>query len=56
MLKRKLDALGQIAKFKARLVVKGFKQAPSTNFLKTFAATTIPPTWRLLLALTTIND
>ena len=56
MLKYKLDALKQITKFKAKLVVKGFKQAFSTNFLKTFAIITIPLIWRLLLALITIND
>ena len=56
MLKHKLNALGQITKFKARLVVKGFKQAPGTDFLETFTAITIPLTWRLLLALTAINN
>ena len=37
-------------------MVKGFEQAPGTDFLETFAAITIPPTWCLLLALTAIND
>src|SRR4051794_2422687 len=47
----KKNPQGQITKFKARLVVRGFQQVPGTDFTETFAATSAPPTWRVVLAI-----
>ena len=54
--RQKVDKEGNITKFKARLVVKGFMQIEGVDYLETFASTTIPPTWRILLALAAINN
>lgn len=51
VLKRKLNQKGQVSKFKARLVTRGFQQVPGVDYTETFASTSIPPTWRILLAL-----
>ena len=40
----------KLTKYKARLVVRGFMQIEGLDFTETFAATSIPPTWRILLA------
>ena len=53
VLKEKRDQLNQIVKYKARLVVRGFQQVKGLDYTKTFASTSTPPTWRLLLVLAT---
>ena len=53
---QKINKKGKITKLKARLVVRGFLQVKSINYIDTFTSTTIPPTWRILLTLTAIND
>ena len=37
-------------------MVRGFLQIEGINYIDTFVNTTIPLTWRILLALTVIND
>ena len=37
-------------------MVRGFMQVEGIDFIDTFASTTIPPTWRILLALAAEND
>ena len=37
-------------------MVRGFLQVKSIDYIDTFANTTIPPTWRILLTLAAIND
>ena len=37
-------------------MVRGFLQVKGINYIDTFTNTTIPPTWRILLALAAIND
>ena len=54
--RQKVNKKGKITKLKARLVVRGFLQVKGINYIDTFTNTTIPPTWRILLTLTTIND
>ena len=52
----KKNPSGDITKFKARLVVRGFMQIEGIDFVDTFASTTIPPTWRILLAIAALNN
>jgi hypothetical protein len=54
--KAKKDSVGQVVKYKARLVVRGFQQVPGVDFTETYAATATPPTWRVLLAIAAIED
>ena len=54
--RQKINKEGEVTKFKARLVVKGFMQVEGVDYIDTFASTTIPPTWRILLALAVINN
>ena len=56
VLKRKLNQKGQVSKYKARLVTRGFQQVPGVDYTETFASTSIPPTWRILLALAALLD
>ena len=42
---------GEILKYKARLVARGFSQRPGEDYDETFASVTKPPSVRLLLAL-----
>ena len=53
---QKINKEGKIIKLKARLVVRGFLQVEGIDYIDTFASTTIPPTWRILLTLAAIND
>ena len=54
--RQKVNKEGKITKLKTRLVVRGFLQVEGINYIDTFVNTTIPPTWRILLALAAIND
>ena len=54
--RQKVNKEGKITKLKARLVVRGFLQVEGIDYIDTFASITIPPTWRILLALVAIND
>jgi hypothetical protein len=56
VLKAKKNKNNQIVKYKARLVVRGFQQIEGLDFNETFASTTIPPSWRVLLAIAAIED
>lgn len=56
VLKVKKDQLNKPIKYKARLVAKGFMQVEGLDFTETFASTSIPPTWRVLLAIAAIRD
>jgi hypothetical protein len=53
---KKLDIEGNIAKYKARLVIRGFEQIEGIDYFETFAATSTPPIWRVLLALAVALD
>ena len=52
----KKDAMGQVERFKARYVVKGFMQVEGLDFNETFAPTCKPETKRILLALGAQDD
>jgi hypothetical protein len=43
-------------KYKARLVARGFQQVEGLDYTETFASTSIPPTWRVLLAIAAVKD
>ena len=49
--KVKTKADGSLEKCKARYVAKGFKQIEGTDYSKTFAPTSKPETFRLILSL-----
>ena len=51
VLRRKHDAQGQVSRYKAHLVVKGFHQQFGVNYTDTFTPTVCPATLRILLAL-----
>jgi transposase InsO family protein len=44
------------SKKKARLVIRGFQQVEGLDYNETFASTSAPPTWRVLLALAASLD
>lgn len=54
--KLKRDANGEISRFKARLVARGFTQVFGTDYLDTYAPVTRLETIRLLFALAVEND
>ena len=54
--RQKVNKEGKITKLKTRLVVRGFLQVKGIDYIDTFASTTIPPTWQILLTLTAINN
>lgn len=54
--KRKLDANGNVAKYKARLVAQGFCQQPGLNYEATFAPVSRSTTFRLLMTLAATYD
>jgi Reverse transcriptase (RNA-dependent DNA polymerase)./Integrase core domain. len=54
--KLKKDKHNNPVKYKVRLVAKGFLQVEGLDFTETFASTSIPPTWRILLALAAALD
>nr|GEV32324.1 zinc finger, CCHC-type [Tanacetum cinerariifolium] len=56
ILKRKMKVDGSIDKYKAKLVIQGFRQKEGINFFDTYAPIAMISTIRLLLALAAIND
>jgi hypothetical protein len=56
VIKLKRDANGQIARYKARLVARGFTQDKGVDYHETFALTMRVISIRTLLALATYND
>ncbi|KAK2067160.1 hypothetical protein P8C59_000919 [Phyllachora maydis] len=50
VLKVKKDAKNRPIKYKSRLVARGFIQVEGLDYTITYASTSIPPTWRILLA------
>ncbi|KAK2074712.1 hypothetical protein P8C59_008896 [Phyllachora maydis] len=56
VLKVKKDAKNRPIKYKSRLVARGFMQVEGLDYTITYASTSIPPTWRILLAIDTVLD
>ncbi|GJS59039.1 zinc finger, CCHC-type containing protein [Tanacetum coccineum] len=56
IIKRKLKVDGTIEKFKARLVIQGFKQKSRIDYFDTYAPVTRISTIRLLIAMTSIHN
>ncbi|KAK2074921.1 hypothetical protein P8C59_009091 [Phyllachora maydis] len=56
VLKVKKDAKNRPIKYKSRLVARGFIQVEGLDYTVTYASTSIPPTWRILLAIGTVLD
>ncbi|GJY28831.1 zinc finger, CCHC-type containing protein [Tanacetum coccineum] len=56
ILKRKMKVDGSIDKYKARLVIQGFRQKEGIDFFDTYAPVARISTIRLLLALAAIHD
>ena len=54
--RQKINKKGKITKLKTRLIIHRFLQVKGINYIDTFASTTIPLTWRILLTLAAIND
>ncbi|KAK2069078.1 hypothetical protein P8C59_003685 [Phyllachora maydis] len=55
VLKVKKDAKNRPIKYKSRLVARGFMQVEGLDHTVTYASTSIPPTWRILLAIAASN-
>ncbi|KAK2072095.1 hypothetical protein P8C59_006471 [Phyllachora maydis] len=51
VLKVKKDARNRPIKYKSRLVARGFIQVEGLDYTITYASTSIPPTWHILLAI-----
>ncbi|KAK2067205.1 hypothetical protein P8C59_000964 [Phyllachora maydis] len=56
VLKVKKDAKNRPIKYKSRLVTRGFMQVEGLDYTITYASTSIPPTWRILLAIGAVLD
>ncbi|KAK2075447.1 hypothetical protein P8C59_009575 [Phyllachora maydis] len=56
VLKVKKDAKNRPIKYKSRLVARGFIQVEGLDYTITYASTSIPPTWRILLAIGAVLD
>nr|GEU66677.1 zinc finger, CCHC-type [Tanacetum cinerariifolium] len=56
ILKRKMKVDGNIDKYKARLIIQGFRQKEGINFFDTYAHVARISTIRMLLALAAIHD
>ncbi|KAK2069969.1 hypothetical protein P8C59_004508 [Phyllachora maydis] len=55
VLKVKKDAKNRPIKYKYQLVARGFMQVEGLDYTVTYASTSIPPTWRILLAIAASN-
>ncbi|KAK2069376.1 hypothetical protein P8C59_003962 [Phyllachora maydis] len=55
VLKVKKDTKNRPIKYKSRLVARGFMQVEGLDYTVTYASTSIPPTWRILLAIAASN-
>ncbi|KAK2070629.1 hypothetical protein P8C59_005106 [Phyllachora maydis] len=55
VLKVKKDAKNRPIKYKSWLVARGFIQVEGLDYTVTYASTSIPPTWRILLAIAASN-
>ncbi|KAK2068829.1 hypothetical protein P8C59_003445 [Phyllachora maydis] len=55
VLKVKKDAKNRPIKYKSRLVARGLMQVEGLDYTITYASTSIPPTWRILLAIAASN-
>ncbi|KAK2066260.1 hypothetical protein P8C59_000091 [Phyllachora maydis] len=56
VLKVKKDAKNRPIKYKSRLVARGFMQVEGLDYTITYASTSIPPTWHILLAIGAVLD
>ncbi|KAK2069963.1 hypothetical protein P8C59_004502 [Phyllachora maydis] len=56
VLKVKKDAKNRPIKYKSQLVARGFMQVEGLDYTVTYASTSIPPTWRILLAIGAVLD
>ncbi|KAK2068697.1 hypothetical protein P8C59_003325 [Phyllachora maydis] len=56
VLKVKKDAKNRPIEYKSRLVARGFMQVEGLDYTVTYASTSIPPTWRILLAIGAVLD
>ncbi|KAK2075400.1 hypothetical protein P8C59_009529 [Phyllachora maydis] len=56
VLKVKKDAKNRPIKYKSRLVARGFMQVEGLDYTVTYASTSIPPTWHILLAIGAVLD
>jgi len=54
VLKRKLGANGQVTRYKARLVARGFEQIYGIDFDETYASVVKPPSYKVMFALMTV--
>jgi len=54
--KVKRNADGSVARYKGRLVAKGYNQRPGFDYLEIFAPTVRMPTIRVVLAMAAIHD
>ena len=54
--KKKIGPNGEISRYKARWVAKGYAQRPGVDFLETRANVTRPQTWRILFAMACYYD
>ena len=54
--KRKLKAYGSIDKYKARLVVKGYKQKEGVDYFDTYSPVTRITSIRMLIAIATLHN
>ncbi|KAK2066380.1 hypothetical protein P8C59_000209 [Phyllachora maydis] len=56
VLKVKKDAKNRPIKYKSQLVARGFIQVEGLDYTVTYASTSIPPTWHILLAIGVVLD
>ncbi|KAK2073974.1 hypothetical protein P8C59_008211 [Phyllachora maydis] len=56
VLKVKKDAKNRPIKYESRLVARGFIQVEGLDYTVTYASTSIPPTWHILLAIGAVLD
>ncbi|KAK2067486.1 hypothetical protein P8C59_001224 [Phyllachora maydis] len=56
VLKVKKDAKNRPIQYKSRLVARGFIQVEGPDYTVTYTSTSIPPTWRILLAIGAVLD